>query len=118
MSKAKAKVLAQEYAPEVPIEKLAPHPENPRQGDLDLIEESIAENGFYGAVVAQRSTGYILAGNHRWKAAKAEGLKAIPVFYLDVDDAAARRILSVDNRSADVSGYEHEALSPLLYRTA
>ena len=44
---------------------LRPHPRNPRRGDVDAIEESIAENGFYGCVVAQRSTGYILAGNHR-----------------------------------------------------
>lgn len=53
----------------VPGNELRKHPSNPRQGNLEAIKESIAVNGWHGVVVAQRSTGYILAGNHRWEAA-------------------------------------------------
>jgi ParB-like chromosome segregation protein Spo0J len=65
-AKAKAKIINQEYEL-VPTGRLRPHPRNVNRGDLAVIAESIAQNGFYGAVVAQRSTGYILAGNHRTK---------------------------------------------------
>jgi ParB-like chromosome segregation protein Spo0J len=85
-------VVAQEYAT-VSVDELKPHPQNARQGDLGSICESIDANGFYGAIVAQQSMGYILAGNHRWRAAIARGLKFVPVLWLDVDDATALRIL-------------------------
>ncbi len=47
---------------------LITHPKNPRKGNVDLIIESIEENGFYGALIVQKSTGYILTGNHRFVA--------------------------------------------------
>ncbi len=98
----------------VAIDALTPHPENPRKGDTDLIAESIRANGFYGAVLVQRSTGYIIAGNHRWKAAKQVGMTEIPVMWLDIDDQAARRILLSDNRTSDLAGYDDPALVEML----
>ena len=99
---------------EVEIGKLKMHPGNPRNGDIDLIGESININGFFGAIVAQRSTGRILAGNHRWKAAKAEGKDKVPVAWVDVDDDHALRILLADNRTNDVASYDESALASLL----
>src|SRR5262245_16196031 len=52
-----------------PVLALRPHPQNPRTGDVAAIRASLDVNGWYGAIVAQRSTGFILAGNHRYKAA-------------------------------------------------
>ena len=78
---------------------LAPHPENPNNGDAEAIEESVDENGFFGACIVQRSTRRILIGNHRW----AEHIKrrgedaAIPVIWVDVDDARALAIMLADN---------------------
>ena len=97
----------------VPIGNLQPHPRNPRRGDVGAIQASIGHHGFYGAVVAQRSTGRILAGNHRWLAAKAAGLTEVPVAWVDVDDAQAERILP-DNRSNDLASYDDGALLELL----
>ena len=98
----------------VSIDQLQPHPDNPRKGDLDTIVESIDANGFYGAIVAQKSTGYILAGNHRYMAAKNKGAKEIPVAWVDVDEDQARRILLADNRTSDLGGYDEELLAELL----
>jgi DNA modification methylase len=98
----------------VPIGDLEPHPANPRQGDVGLIHSLIEENGWYGVIVAQRSSGRILAGNHRWRAAKAAGLVELPVAYLDVDDDRAERILLADNRSNDLASYDDHALADLL----
>jgi DNA modification methylase len=94
--------------------KLACHPDNPRRGDVDSIRESISANGFYGALVVQRSTGHILAGNHRFMAAQAEGLEKFPVIYVDVDDEEAKYILVVDNRSSDKAENDHEVLAAIL----
>lgn len=98
----------------VPIDSLETHPENPRQGDLGAIGDSIAHNGFYGAVVAQRSTGRVLAGNHRLLAARQQGLSEVPVTWVDVDDVQAKRIMLVDNRSNDVASYDTAALVEVL----
>ncbi|GAA4908164.1 ParB/RepB/Spo0J family partition protein [Streptomonospora salina] len=98
----------------VPIGKLEPHPDNPRRGDTGAIAESIEHNGFYGAVIAQKSTGRILAGNHRWKAAKTQGEKKVPVLWIDVDDDRARKILLADNKTNDLATYDEKALLALL----
>jgi hypothetical protein len=98
----------------VPINEIKPHPRNPRAGDVDMIADSIEYHGFYGAVVVQRSTRYILAGNHRWKAAVRAGATEIPVIWVDCDDDEALRILLVDNRTNDLAAYDDEALNRLL----
>lgn len=97
-----------------PLEAVRRHPHNPRRGSVPAIRESISANGWYGAVIAQRSTGYILAGNHRYEAARLEGAEQIPVLWLDVDDEAARRILVADNRTNDLAGYDDDRLKDLL----
>lgn len=93
---------------------LREHPKNPRRGDTEAIRDSIDANGWYGAVVAQRSTGNILAGNHRYRAAVRAGAEEIPVLWLDVDDERACRILLADNRTNDLAGYDDESLAALL----
>ena len=87
---------------------------NPRKGDTVAIAESIVHNGFYGAVVVQRSTGFILAGNHRLKAAVDTGATEVPVIWVDADDEQALRILLADNRTNDLAGYDDKALLELL----
>ena len=96
------------------LTSLTPHPENPRRGDVGKIRDSIEASGFYGALLVQRSTGHVLAGNHRLLAARAEGLTSVPVIYLDVDDDAARRVLLADNRTADLATYDEGDLAALL----
>jgi hypothetical protein len=98
----------------VPVSMLSTHPENPRIGDMRAIGESVAAHGFYGVLVAQRSTGRVLAGNHRLVAARAAGITELPVAWLDVDDDEARRILLADNRATDLATYDDDALADLL----
>lgn len=98
----------------VDIDRLTEHPDNPRTGDVDTIAESINTNGFYGALIVQRSSGHVLAGNHRLRAAKATGIEALPVIYVDVDDEGARRILLVDNRAAELASWDERKLLGVL----
>ena len=98
----------------VRVDDLSPHPDNPRRGNVTAIGESMDDNGFYGALVAQKSTGHILAGNHRWMAAKEAGLDVLPVIWVDVDDERAKRILLADNRTNDLATYDESGLLELL----
>ena len=98
----------------VNVDTIKTHPRNIRKGELQTIRQSIEQNGFYGACVVQKSTGLIIAGNHRYIAARAAGLTELPVISVDVTDDEALRIMLVDNRSSDVSTNDDEALAALL----
>lgn len=98
----------------VSLDAVCPHPENPRDGDVDRIQESITANGFYGALVVQKRTGHILVGNHRYLAARQAGLQQLPVLLVDIDDDQARRILLADNRTSDTAGWDETALVSML----
>jgi len=99
---------------DTPIGELKAHPDNPRQGDISAIAGSIQKNGWYGTIVAQRSTGYVRAGNHRLMAAKSIGMETVPVYWVDVDDEQANRILLADNRASDLATYDDSALADIL----
>lgn len=100
------------------LAELKEHPENPRQGDVGAIHTSVEANGWYGALTVQKSTGYILTGNHRKKERVARGMTRVPIIELDVDDATALRILLGDNRTADLASYDDAKLLELLQREA
>lgn len=98
----------------VSVEDLKVHPNNPRKGNLKALSESLEVNGFYGAIIAQKSTGYILAGNHRYMASREKGVTELPVIWVDVDENQAKKILLADNRTSDLAIYDEEELADLL----
>jgi ParB-like chromosome segregation protein Spo0J len=98
----------------VEIDSIAAHPRNPRVGNVDSIVESYLEHSQYQPIIVQRSTGYVLAGNHRLKAARALGWDSIKAIFIDVDDDEAARILLVDNRTSDLGTYDEQVLADLL----
>lgn len=125
----------------VAIESVRPHPQNPRQGDVGLVAISIAENGWFGACLVQRTDDgdTMVAGEHRWRGLRAlqdggytqpDGthvtyddlrlrvplppLGTVPVIARPWTDAEALRVLLVDNRTADAATYDDAALAALL----
>ncbi|WP_436757265.1 ParB/RepB/Spo0J family partition protein [Streptosporangium sp. V21-05] len=98
----------------VAVSDLRPHPDNPHKGELDVIRESVRENGFYGVVLAQANRMRIIAGEHRWHSVREEGLTELPAVLLDVTDEQAKRIMLADNRSAELGGYDDQVLANLL----
>ena len=103
---------------DVEVNRLSRHPMNPREGDIGAIASSIQRNGWFGTVVVQKSTSLVLAGNHRLEAAKMLGFKSVPVYWVDVDDETAKRILLADNRTSDLATYDVENLAMLLKEIA
>jgi DNA (cytosine-5)-methyltransferase 1 len=98
----------------VHVDSIEPHPANPNDGDVAAIAESIRQNGFYGRVVVRDSTGKILAGEHRWRAAQEVGLTEVPIEQVECDDETAMRILLADNRTAEKAERQDEPLADLL----
>jgi hypothetical protein len=102
----------------VNIDSVIPHPMNVRQGDVGAIMESLQLHGQYRTIAVQKSTKYILAGNHTWKAAKALGWTEIAVNEIDVDDEQGARILLMDNRANDLATYNDNGLVEILQMLA
>lgn len=92
---------------------------NPRRGQVEVIAESLRVNGQYRPIVVNAGTLTgrpleVLAGNHTLLAARALGWDELDVWMVDVDGPAASRIVAADNRTADIGGYDNEALFDLL----
>jgi DNA modification methylase len=100
------------------IDEIHTHPSNVRQGDVGAICESLKAHGQYRAIVFQKSTGRILAGNHTWKAAKALGWTQIAATPVICDDQQALRILLADNKANDLATYDEPELVELLKQLA
>lgn len=103
---------------DVPLTNLKPHPKNPNRGDVGTIKGSIEQLGFFDRILVQKSTNYVLSGNHRVYAAREAGLKTIPADIVDVDDETALRMLNIANRARDFAEYDHDALQDLLQELA
>ena len=101
-----------------PVADLVLHPDNPRQGDVGAIAESLKAHGQYKPIIVQASTGFVIAGNHTLMAAKALGWESLNAVKLDVTDDEARRIMLVDNRSSDLATYDDQALADVLQSLA
>jgi hypothetical protein len=106
---------------------LALYHRNPRLGNVSIIEGSLRAHGQYRPVVVNRGTftgraNEVLAGNHTVKAFRNlqatepddPRWRSIDAYVIDVDDDKAARIVLVDNRSAEVGGFDQEVLADLL----
>lgn len=108
------RVADQEFDDAIPVDRITEHPKNYNQGDIGAISESMDAHGFFGAIIVQRSTGHVVAGNHRFRTAALKGAETVPGFWLDCDDDQAEAILAVDNRTSRLATFDDAALLDLL----
>lgn len=102
----------------VPATSISPHPDNPNNGDTDEIVASILRVGCYRPIVANRETGYILAGHHLYAALLELGAAMVPVVWADTDSEAEVRILLGDNKIARLAKIDEPMELELLERLA
>src|SRR5882762_7909244 len=87
----------------IPIDKIDPNPEQPRTefGDLTELTASIAEKGVLEPLLVKpsRSTGrwMIIAGERRYRAARAAGLRELPCVEMEVDAGTVAEIALIEN---------------------
>jgi DNA modification methylase len=102
---------------DLPLAGLAQFPGNARRGDLQVIRASVARHGQYRSIVVRQlgdGSHVIVAGNHTALALAAEGHQTARADLIDCDEDEARRINLADNRSAELGGYDDQALAVLL----
>jgi len=100
----------------LPVADLRLWPKNPRKNDgaVEQIAASIARFGFAAPVVVQKSTGFVLCGNTRLKAARHLGLAEVPARVLDLSDAEAEALAIADNKLGELADWDAEALAAIL----
>ena len=83
----------------LPIYKVEPNPDQPRQDfdeeELAALAESIAEHGIIQPLtVRETKNGYyqIIAGERRWRAARLCKLSEVPVIVVEADDRKAMEL--------------------------
>jgi DNA modification methylase len=102
---------------DLPLAGLAQFPGNARRGDIKVIRASVARHGQYRSIVVRQledGSHVIVAGNHTALALAAEGHETARADLIECDEGEARRINLADNRSAELGGYDDEALAALL----
>lgn len=92
---------------------IKPYERNPRiipQAAVDAVARSIQAFGFRQPIVVDRN-GVILAGHTRYKAAQQLGLTEVPVVWqADITDVQARGYRIADNKVAELSAWDRDAL--------
>jgi ParB family chromosome partitioning protein len=87
----------------IALDKLDPNPEQPRVdfGDLTELTASIAEKGVLEPLLVKpsRATGrwMIIAGERRYRAARAAGLTEVPCVEMDIDAGSVAEIALIEN---------------------
>jgi ParB family chromosome partitioning protein len=108
----------------ISVEQLDPNPEQPRVeiGDLTELTTSVREKGVLEPLLVKPSTPkgrwMIIAGERRWRAARAAGLREVPCIEMDVDEAAVAEIALIENmQRKDLTPWEEaDGLAALCHR--
>lgn len=116
----------------LPIDDLQGHPENPKDHDLGLLDESFDRFGFTEPVLLDERTGRLIAGHGRLErlrlrrdegaaappgvVVRRDGTWTVPVIrgWSSADDDEARAYLVASNRITEAGGWHDDLLGPLL----
>jgi ParB family chromosome partitioning protein len=108
----------------IATELLDPNPSQPRVeiGDLSELIDSVRERGVLEPLLVTSSSmkgrWMIVAGERRWRAAKAAGLREVPCIELDVDERGVAEIALIENmQRKDLTPWEEaDGLAALCHR--
>ncbi len=120
----------------IPIEQLHPNPQQPRRfidpAGLDELTESVRQRGVLQPIIVKHEgDGYlIMAGERRYRAAKAAGLTVMPAIVRDDDPNEIALIENLQREDLTALeeaeglgamvaryGYTHQALAQLLHKS-
>ena len=89
---------------QLPIYKVEPNPEQPRQDfdeeELQALADSITVHGIIQPLtVREMPNGYyqIIAGERRWRAARMANLSDVPAVIIEADDKKAMELALIEN---------------------
>ena len=88
----------------LPIYKVEPNPNQPRQdfdeAELEALADSIATHGIVQPLTVRETAGgyyQIIAGERRWRAARLAELKEVPVVIIEADDKKTMELALIEN---------------------
>ena len=95
----------------LPLDKLHPHPDNPRKeiGDVTELADSIKSKGvMQNLTVVPAKDGYtVIIGHRRCAAAKLAGLKEVPCVIVEMSDREQVATMLLENmQRVDLTPYE------------
>jgi ParB family chromosome partitioning protein len=103
----------------VPIELIRRNPDQPRrhfaEEEIETLAASIREKGVLQPILVRPAPGatgeyQIVAGERRWRAAQAAGLREVPVLIRELDDAETLEIAILENvQRTDLNAIEEAA---------
>lgn len=95
----------------VKLSDITPYFNNPRENfnAVAPVMESIKRFGFTKPIIVDKK-GVIIAGHTRYIAAFQLGMKKVPVIYSDMDEEKAKLFRIADNKLAEKSGFDEDAL--------
>lgn len=95
----------------VDLSKITPYYNNPRDNynAVAPVVESIKRFGFVKPLVCDKK-GVIIVGHTRYLAAARLGLEKVPVIYSDMEEELAKQYRIADNKLAEKSVYDEDAL--------
>lgn len=95
----------------VRLSEIKPYFNNPRDNEsaVSPTMESIKRYGFVKPIVVD-SSGVIIVGHTRYLAAFRLGLEQVPVIYSDMSEEQAKQFRIIDNKLAEKSIYDEDAL--------
>ncbi len=92
---------------ELPVELIAPNPNQPRRSidgeSLQALADSLGEQGVLQPVLVRpRPGGYeLIAGERRWRAARLAGIERIPALVRPTDDAQTLELALIENMARE-----------------
>jgi ParB family chromosome partitioning protein len=93
---------------EIPVEQIAPNPNQPRrhfdEESLQALATSLGERGVLQPVLVRPAPGgsfELVAGERRWRAARLAGLKSVPAIVREREDAEALEAALVENMARE-----------------
>lgn len=94
------------------IDELIPYTDNPRVNGsaVDKVANSIKEFGFKNPIIIDKNN-EIIAGHTRLKAAKALGMKEVPIIRAeDLNEDQVKAFRLADNKTAEFSEWDEDLL--------
>jgi hypothetical protein len=106
-----------EYDPAVPLDQLLAHPRNPKihpRPQTDALKGILGDVGWLTGLIVNTTTGHVLDGHDRIKAAMEAGQQTAPVFYVAVPEAQEAYILATFDPVGTLAATDSAILTDLL----
>lgn len=101
----------------VPLVQLVPDERNARlhnDKNINAIKASLNEFGQFRALVVQKGTNKIAAGNGVYRAMKELGWETVDVEYRELDSTQFTRLALADNKTAELAEWDTKTLEKLI----